>query len=484
MMIQRMLGNFLSLRPLSLFVLLPLLTLNGFMIKNVAEKVDQIAMMQNGVQTCFTRINQTFTAKMIGNGVSEYLSDKFLEATEECIAEAQYVAEGLFAGKDGLILKKINALSTDTHWFHRKMIDGGVEKTGGIVVSNVAPKYQGLETIKDALIEILASQRTLAVDSLFLLKIAFGFLILMFSLILGLDFFKSKARLLANESSEIQAKVLVEGEFNVEKRNIELILSSALKDNDLYFCNRLFDCYIQKYDKAFDSNVFLESVQDDSEEREEQIERIWSSESGVDVEKRVEGKMARTIENQKCTNVSNPIEQTIELFTQKIQALGISVAVEVHENLEVQGDKEILEHIFYNAIVGAMDRSESGASNEKKISVKSHVLGGTILLEIENTGNGFNGDFLANQSGLLRKKDDLTIEIGLKICEEFMKDIDGAIEYENILSGQSVVGARMKLYFRGIGNKKKNAEIKTGVQVAQILKGSRNDVLEKIRAQI
>jgi predicted PurR-regulated permease PerM len=54
-------------------------------IQESSNSVKKVTNFESGMQTCFSRVNQTYTAKLIGDTSSNYLSQNFQNLTESIL---------------------------------------------------------------------------------------------------------------------------------------------------------------------------------------------------------------------------------------------------------------------------------------------------------------------------------------------------------------------------------------------------------------
>jgi hypothetical protein len=76
--------------------------------------------LQQGVGTCFSRVNQTFTAAMIRDTRSPYLNRDFMSLSDECLRESAKTAAVDFAGQPKMA-RLHNELVSEAYWFHEKV---------------------------------------------------------------------------------------------------------------------------------------------------------------------------------------------------------------------------------------------------------------------------------------------------------------------------------------------------------------------------
>lgn len=97
------------------------MTLGAFWHHQVNQtQIDRMAILNQGVGTCFSRISQTFTALMIKDIQSPYLNRGFMGLSDECLNET---VKGInpFKKHVGKGYETLNQLISEVHWFHEKV---------------------------------------------------------------------------------------------------------------------------------------------------------------------------------------------------------------------------------------------------------------------------------------------------------------------------------------------------------------------------
>ena len=102
----------------------------------------------------------------------------------------------------------------------------------------------------------------------------------------------------------------------------------------------------------------------------------------------------------------------IDIHSSKIFTQGVKLDLNVEDNVNVQGDQESLEQIFYYLILNAVNSGDN--SENKKVSIKLKKLGGTVIIELAHSGKGFPKELILDQLGL-EKLDESTLEKKLGI---------------------------------------------------------------------
>ncbi len=110
---------------------------------------EKLARVQTGVSTCFTRVNQTFTAAMIKDFNGTYLKRDFMALTDECLKDGSNAA-----GVDMSTLPKanlyFNELVSEVHWFHEKVVKVVGAQAGGVEIpmNAINEKFMKIEELK------------------------------------------------------------------------------------------------------------------------------------------------------------------------------------------------------------------------------------------------------------------------------------------------------------------------------------------------
>lgn len=124
-------------------------------IQENSIRIKRLSNFESGMQTCFSRVNQTYTAKMLGDTTSDYLTSNFQNLTEECFAEGILNVEDSFKSELAQVAKKLSTLASNVHWFHEDILSPNSTKTlGGDGESrDVGTRFEKIETTKDEILE-------------------------------------------------------------------------------------------------------------------------------------------------------------------------------------------------------------------------------------------------------------------------------------------------------------------------------------------
>jgi len=471
--------------------LLVLLLGTTFFIQSLSQNLKKVSLLQSGIQTCFSRVAQTYTAKLLGDTGALYLDSGFMNATEECFGETMAQTEEHFSKTLKSSAKKLNTLASDVHWFQQR-IGGDAEKdftktTAGVSISNLGSRFEKLEQNKDQIYEATEELKTDIISTLSSLKVSFYILAVLLPFILIWDFAERKSLKERNKKIENEALEEIEGLGVEDSSRVEDIIKMALEQNELVYCSKLFSNYHANtsFRDAADfktpSNAKVEIVNASSKENyEEQIDRIWSESEVEDIqvlneeEKAIVEKYDQTPEGMDAIKVDTVLGKVVNILSNKLLAEGIFIDMDIDESIDVFGKEESMEQVFYHVIQNAVKNSNSGIAPQR-VKVGCQKLGGTVVISVADTGSGFSSEFLSSQSGLTQKDE---LPISLQICDEFMKEFSGEVSFANESNEDGeVTGSVVKLVFKRVIA----SQINDNIRIRDIQKGTKKEILARMK---
>ena len=134
-------------------VLLAGLIFTTYSIQENSGQIKRLTNFENGIQTCFTRVNQTYTANLLGDTASTYLTQNFQNLTEECLAEGILTVENSFQSNYAGTAKLLSNLASNVHWFHEDILvpNGAKNLAGKGQTRDVGFRFEKIETKKSSL---------------------------------------------------------------------------------------------------------------------------------------------------------------------------------------------------------------------------------------------------------------------------------------------------------------------------------------------
>lgn len=466
-------------RSIAGLFLLAALVMTTYEIQENSGRIKKLTNFESGMQTCFTRVNQTYTAKMLGEVSSEYLTQNFQNLTEECFAEGILNVEDSFKAEMSLVAKKLSTLASNVHWFHEDILSPGSARaiSENAETRDMGARFEKIETTKDEILEsgeVYKAEISEALSrqkSFFYVSATF-LVILMFS-----EYMSTTRRRLSNlaREKEAQAELLDNGGAGSVK--VGEIIRAALEQNELFNCSKLFSNFHaqQLFDKSFkNKNKFsLEELVTpiggrSTAEVNESIDKIWNDDSiGLSADK-LEGKMLQDL------NLENMSSSVIDLLAEKLFSQGVQLDVKIPENLMIKGRPEELEQTLYHLINYAINSTyaDSKDTKNKSISIFAHRLGDIVAFDLIHSGAGFDEEILKQRVGISHSGK--ALDVDLQICQTLLTEIDAKIQLDNKINQNGVItGGRVKIIFKSGVNEARLVDLKVG---------SKKDILATINA--
>ena len=213
-----------------------LLIFAGVFQQTVSTKISNLNSIQSGLSTCFSRANQSYTAKVIGDATSMYLESGFMKTTEECFAEANSFFEENIKTTASKVSQSINALMTDVNWFHERIEQSSssfADQSEEVVLSNLSDRFEKLEMKFDQLDGELIRK----VEGMRLSKENINLFLIVLSILAPLlllwDFVEKKKLQQRNSQIERNAKQRMQAGEAIVHSEVGNIIKEALEQNQL-----------------------------------------------------------------------------------------------------------------------------------------------------------------------------------------------------------------------------------------------------------
>lgn len=456
------------------------LILSGVFQQRLNTKSSNISSLQSNLSTCFSRVNQSYTAKVIGDSTSMYLESGFMKTTEECFAEANSEFESIFQASAKKMGQAINALVSDVHWFHERVeetTNSFSEQDSEVVLSNLSDRFEKLEMKFDEVdgevirrVESISLSKSNMTILLFILSVLAPLLLLW-------DLAERKNLRQRNLSSEKSAKDRIDNDKAVVHSEVADIIKEALEQNKLVYCSQLFSQYhaLNPVQKSDDTVGRIQTISlEEGELSENQIDQIWSqSESDDTLVIQAEGTPeTEVVYDGAVTNLDSTLTTVSTHLSNKLLADGVIIDLDVSDNLSVQGEEEAIEQVVYNLIMNAVKNCQV-ADGKNRIQINAKRLGDNVFVNIEDSGIGFTREFLSAVNGL--GDVDEHMPLSLKISRELVEDFKGSMSFENIYDDKVISGSKVQVVLRN-----NDIQIK---RVASITKGTKKEILESIKQQ-
>lgn len=424
-----------------------------FMQNSLNIKAQKMTTLSSGVGTCFTRINQSFTALMIQDFSSSYLSQDFINASQDCfnVANKQFALLWGKAFKDGY--KHINQIVSDLHWFNEKTLklkklvqDGGVSLTN----SNIINKYAALETAKTKFTDSV--EKKIEATSTW----ASSWFVFSFIGFLGFSFVAT----LFGYQEKTNRKVFMDIEANVdaEKPNaakIDRILENVFSKLQM---PKTYNAVNNYYSGVLEQQYAGFTATDDKEETVTETSLNTVSEEDV-----------------KTADFHEAMSSVLDSIQSKAFTHGIILDAHLDDDFKVKGDQEALTQFLYNVVNYATENSLH--HNEgRRVSLKSKPLGGTAYLKVNIANYCFNPDELNFLNSKESESD--SINMNLLLIKELISDIKATIAVKNKMSAQeNIEGCEIEIVFE------RHKEEAVDKNVATVVKGTKKEILRSLASE-
>ncbi len=427
-----------------------------------SAKQNELSNLRQGLGTCFSRVSQTYTAKILGDSGSGYLTSAFLAATEECFGDAMGVMEDNFEYTLASTFKLLNTVASDTHWFHEKISKEATDTLVGsdVVVTNFGARFSTIEDSRYKVLEGFDNLKESLDNKINYLRFLFWVLI---TSTVGLMLFE----ILSKKHAEYMMSYYEEQatDFNSKYNKISIpkveeLLNASLENSKLLELNKLIN--------KIGLNGQVESEKDPDEyiaprvfetgsvhqNLDEEINQAWevgpvATDNALRSSRLTQQYEKIYSEKLDVVHLDNILARVVNLTSNRLFTRGIALDFDIDDELYVYADEESLEQVFYHVLTNSF-KDLDNKEGLKKIRVSVRSLGGSLLLCFEDNGVSFSKTLLKIESGLLGSitdKDSLSTE--LEICRAFMNDFGGSVLFENTYDkAKNAVGKKIKLVFK------------------------------------
>ena len=480
---KKVFNIFENKRNIAALFLLGGLIFNTYKIQENSSQVKKITNLENGIQTCFARVNQTFTANLLKDKNSNYLTQNFQNLTEECFAEGVLAVEAMDALQASSISKKLNNLASNVHWFHEDiLVPAASKKLVGKSkdTRNIGERFGKIETTKDEILDSTNNKKEELSKALNVHKNIFFIgstllVILMIAELMGIA-----RRRIANGLRESEASAELSDMGGIHSVKVGHIIKNALLQNELDKCSQLFtNYYNHQLNEKSKSRISAESLVTPVKKKEvrtevsqKTIDQMWADDSyGLDIDSPISNESEENIEINDV-NIEKITGTVVDLLAEKLFAQGVQIDVNVPENLMVRGSQEELEQALYYLFSFAINSSKT-ATGEKNISVFSHKLGEVVTFDISFSGTGFDNEILKKRVGLDSLGGELDLD--LKICQGILDVLEAKVQLDNKLNqAGEISGGKVKIILKG-------GKLVTKGKLVDLKIGSKQEILKALK---
>jgi len=430
-------GLLANKRIVSSIFLLGGVLLFTYSIQENSQKLKRVTNLESGIQTCFSRVNQTYTAKLLNDQTSQYLTQNFQSLTEECFAEGILNVEENLKKDLPIIAKKLSTLASNVHWFHEDSLlpANAASMDTSDEGRNIGTRFETIETTKDEVLDSAEQFKATLSNQLNRDNNFFYVTSFLLAIMLVLEYLANANRKISNAARENEAAAELLNRDGAESVKLGEIISVALEQNDLKNCATLFNNFYanlgatsqnqmqNKEVRALQNLITPEQFVKAAvpEKVRETIEASWNDDTHGVVVDRIERKTEEF-------NLNLVSARAIDLLAEKIFSQGVQLKAVIAEHITIKGREEELEQVFYHLLASAIS-----VTNASTISMLAQRLGDIVILDLSFQNKGST---------------DLMSTIDMKICQSLLDEINAKIKVDNTLDQMGfVTGTRVKIIF-------------------------------------
>lgn len=462
-----------SKRNIAGIILLSGLIFTTYNIQENSIRLKRLTNFESGMQTCFTRVNQSYTAKILGDTSSTYLTQNFQNLTEECFAEGILNVEDSFKIELSQVAKKLSTLASNVHWFHEDIF---APASAHAIASDGEPRdvgarFEKIENTKDDILDASEQYKAEITNDLNKEKSIFYVTSTLLALVMLFEYLATTKRRLSNNAREKEADAELLDNGGIASVKVGEIIRSALIQNDLLNCSKLFVNYHaqQSFDKSVKTKLSMESLITplSAQSQSQMIEKIWNDDNIGVVADNVEKKMFDDLNLEQMTSA------VVNLLAEKLFSQGIQLNVNIADNITVKAHFEELEQTLYHLVNYAINSTHSDFG-EKNISIFAHKMGDIVTFDLVYSGRGFDNEILKHRVGIAST--DKTLDVDMQICQSLLDEIQAKIQLDNKINQNGhISGGRIKIIFKsGLSDSARLVDLKVG---------SKNEILAGLKVE-
>ncbi len=424
-----------------------------FLSTSIGKKITNFGTLKEGIATCFLRVNQTYTSKIIGSGQS-YLNSEFIKNSENCFAETLSYLDNKFKNDFFKIRMEANKLSSNVHWFHQKITNS--DTLSGTLDST----FSDLEEMKENIITLLNNKNNSLIKSKATIKTIYYILTVLIILAMTWVFIDLRQKRKAKKSLETRASNALTNQSFVNYSKSGEIIYDALIESDMTNCSNLFVKLNDSLKTMYVSKAYVEQPTNSSDENKTKENIITDDEFESLTE---DTHNLNFSNNPAMENFEKLMMSTIDSLASKLFSSGTILDLNIEQDLFVFGTQEVIEQVFYHSLICLMNL-QCG-----RIEISSKKISDNLIIDIINTKLSFSQEDLTN-----------TPSIEKNILFELIKDLNGQISFDNISTGTDTKqNARIKIVLK-IAVDKVDITPTNSPKLITLEKGKKRDILKRL----
>ena len=123
--------------------------------------IGDVNLSLEGLNTCFSRVSQNYSGKMIGAN-QPYTNSSFYHMTEECFSDLEKVIKkSFFLNQNSDLTGHFKELVKKTYWFHRDdIIKNEFTSNSESKIADITSNYQEIENVFDLVVASISDTRS------------------------------------------------------------------------------------------------------------------------------------------------------------------------------------------------------------------------------------------------------------------------------------------------------------------------------------
>lgn len=467
-------------------ILIGMLVLGGliystYSIQESSNQMKQVTNLESGIQTCFTRVNQSYTANMLGDNASTYLTQNFQNLTEECFAEGILSVENGLKASLPNVAKLLSTLASNVHWFHEDVLAPANSMVKNGKGRDVGSRFEKIETTKDQVLESTEQFKSSLASGLNRDKSLFCVFATLLTVLMVGEYMNITRKKISNSAREKEAFAELQGE-NAGATSVTAgeIIRTALEQNSLVHCARLFSNFHAnavlergKNRISIDSLVTpsqLKSIAS-NEKIGEALDKMWDDDS---IALSADTKGSKVLEDINLEQIGSSI---VDMLAEKLFSQGVQLDINIGDSLTVKSKQEELEQTLFHLLTFAVNSTQS-ENIEKTVSLNAHKLGDVVALDLVYSGTGFDDGILKQRVGLVTESNS-ALNLDLQIAQSLLDDMGAKVQLDNKLDQNGdVVGGRIKVILKA--GKQAIVQQSSG-KLVNLKVGSKKDILASMK---
>lgn len=452
------------------------LAVSFFPFQNSVKNFSSLGNIADGSQVCFSRVIQSFTAKMLGDGASPYLSKSFLNLTGQCYSDVLDSYQNKLAPSFEGLYGKITRLNNDLSWFNQRLDTKVINlsnqaNAGSVIIQN---KFRALESSNEDLARSIEGSKANLSSSLTIFGTIIGSAILF---LIGALFTEIRHYAMTNRKKE-EAERLASKELNSQiltPERVQRIIGNVLAAEKLEECQTLFARFGAEISTQIGKGFVTNRVYDEQASvLNEEVK--MAKHSSLSKSKSLDSNEVAVTENANLLklNLSQFTAKIIERLKPQIYAYGVLIDVDVDEEMNLWAREEGLLQVIFDSLSKSL-KSSIQSSDQPRVKVSAKTLGGTVVLRVLHNG----ADFSQNELISMKKKGyEKGLSTEIMIIKELMEDFGGKLEIKNKPSKMK----ELKLIFKRAKSTyvSNSREIATRKVVRSVQKGTKKEILANI----